>query len=603
MGALHATKVIAGFEAVVAQLVTDYTGATRVVGEKWHDVLVFLIASGVAWLGLSNVPRWRTSILIGLLLVELFVLAWVCSLYRVFFQPTPSILALLFAFAAAEGWSAFLEGTARIFFRALFADRVSTQQFRRLGDGRISFETDPRTYEVSVVVCDIGNKLTFAEGGEPAAFTEATAKFIRETAASLVEQGAYLQAADGEGVVGIFGFPAPDPEHAQKATRVILDMIKNSRERIEDEEAAGTRDIRAGISSGAIIAGALQESRRSMLLASGEAIELARRFCVLNRFYGSRALMDTATFDRVNEAVVARPIDFVSGLNSHDRLEVYEPLWPAAEAGPERVAQRDSFWSGVVLYREKRWAEAYAEFQKARGSETEDDAPLQFYLRRLEPLLLQLTQWPVEGALTLVLRKTEYPAAIRDLIAQLRQMPGVGPRSAERIALWMIRARGDQPEQIARAITDTRQSIHACNLCGFFAANEICEICADPSRSTDLLCVIEQPTDILPLEKTGAFRGRYHALGGKISPLDHVAPEDLRINELIDRVDREKISEIIFALPADVEGEATTNYIVDLLKDKSVALTRIARGIPAGGGLESADELTLSAALSGRTKL
>jgi len=202
-----------------------------------------------------------------------------------------------------------------------------------------------------------------------------------------------------------------------------------------------------------------------------------------------------------------------------------------------------------------------------------------------------------------VLRKTEYPAAIRDLIAKLRQMPGVGPRSAERIALWMMRARSDQPEQIARAITDTRQSIHACDLCGFFAAGGICEICADPSRCTDLLCVTEQPTDILPLEKTGAFRGRYHSLGGKISPLDHVGPEDLRIKELLDRVGREKISEIIFALPADVEGEATTNYIVDLLKDKPITLTRIARGIPAGGGLESTDELTLSAALSGRTKV
>ena len=182
-------------------------------------------------------------------------------------------------------------------------------------------------------------------------------------------------------------------------------------------------------------------------------------------------------------------------------------------------------------------------------------------------------------------------------------MPGVGPRSAERIALWIVRARSDQPEQIARAITDTRQSIRACKLCGFFAAGEICEICAEPSRSIDLLCVTEQSTDILPLEKTGAFRGRYHSLGGKISPLDHIGPEDLRIKELLDRVDSEKISEIIFALPADVEGEATTNYIVDLLRNKAIALTRIARGIPAGGGLESADELTLSAALSGRTKL
>jgi recombination protein RecR len=182
-------------------------------------------------------------------------------------------------------------------------------------------------------------------------------------------------------------------------------------------------------------------------------------------------------------------------------------------------------------------------------------------------------------------------------------MPGVGPRSAERIALWMVRARDDQPEQIARAIAHTRQAIRPCSLCGFFAACEMCEICGDFSRSMELLCVVEQPTDILPLEKTGAFRGRYHSLGGKISPLDHVAPEDLRIKELLQRIDSEKISEIIFALPADVEGESTTSYIVDLLKDKPVSLTRIARGIPAGGGLESADELTLSAALSGRTKL
>lgn len=167
----------------------------------------------------------------------------------------------------------------------------------------------------------------------------------------------------------------------------------------------------------------------------------------------------------------------------------------------------------------------------------------------------------------------------------------------------MVRARNDQPEQIARAISDTRQAIRACNLCGFFAAGEMCDICADTSRSTALLCVVEQPTDILPLEKTGAFRGRYHSLGGKISPLDHIGPEDLRIKELLERIDREQISEIIFALPADVEGESTTNYIVDLLKEKPVSLTRIARGIPAGGGLESADELTLAAALSGRTKL
>jgi adenylate cyclase len=397
VGALHATKAIAGFEAVTAQLVADYAAATRVLGEKWQYVFVLVIALGVAWLALSSVPKSYNRSLIALLLIELFGLAWVCSLYRVFFQPAPSVLALIFAFAAAEGWSAFLRRNRSHLIRTLFADRVSNEQFRRLLDERTAFDTEPKTCEVTVVVCDIGNKLTFAEAAEPAAFTEATAKFIHETASRLAEEGAYLQAADGEGVVGMFGFPAPDPEHAQKAGRVVLEMIRNSREKREDNGKPGFAfDIRAGLSSGAIVAGALHGSRRPLLLASGEPIELARRFCALNRFYGSSVLMDMATFDRTSETIIARPIDFVSGLNSHDRLEVYEPLWLAAEAGPERIAQRDSFWSGIVLYREKRWAESYNEFQKARGSGAEDDPPLQFYLRRLEPLVLQLTQWPAE---------------------------------------------------------------------------------------------------------------------------------------------------------------------------------------------------------------
>ena len=201
------------------------------------------------------------------------------------------------------------------------------------------------------------------------------------------------------------------------------------------------------------------------------------------------------------------------------------------------------------------------------------------------------------------MRRTEYPSAIRDLIVQLRQMPGVGPRSAERIALWIVQARQGQPEGIANAITQTRAVIHPCVQCGFFATAELCEICADDSRARDLLCVVEQATDILPLEKTSAFRGRYHSLGGRISPLDHVGPDDLRIKELLARVAAEKFSEIILALAADVEGEATTNYLVELLKPFPVTLTRIAHGLPAGGGLESADELTLYQALSGRTKL
>lgn len=182
-------------------------------------------------------------------------------------------------------------------------------------------------------------------------------------------------------------------------------------------------------------------------------------------------------------------------------------------------------------------------------------------------------------------------------------MPGVGPRSAERIALWIVRSRGDQAEQISHAITRTRQSVRPCAKCGFFTMEQLCEICSDESRDAKQLCVVEQATDILPLEKTGAFRGRYHSLGGRISPLDHVGPEDLRIEPLVRRVKDEQLTEVILALAADVEGEATTNYLVELLKPLGVTLTRIAHGLPAGGGLESADELTLYQALSGRRTL
>lgn len=397
VGALHASKALAGFEAAAAQLVSDYTGATRIVSEKWQYLFVLLVALAVAWLSLTILPRWRARLLVGLLFVELFGLSWVCSLYRIFFQPIPSVLALVFAWATAEAWSAFLRRDRSHLVRTFFADRVSKKEFRHLSDGTTGFDLQPKAYEVSVVVCDNGNKLAFAKDSEPVAFAEAAAKFIRQTAEHLINEGAYLHAADGEGVVALFGYPVPNAEHAQRAARVVLDIRKNFRERREHGgDVSGIWDIRAGISSGVIIAGALKDSQRPLLLASGEPIDLARRFCALNHFYGSNALMDTPTLDQVSETVVARPIDFVSGLNSHDRVEIYEPLCLSADAKPEHVARRDSFWSGVVLYREKRWAEAYSEFQKARGSEEEDDQPLQFYLRRLEPLLLELTELPLE---------------------------------------------------------------------------------------------------------------------------------------------------------------------------------------------------------------
>lgn len=397
VGALHATRSIAPFESAVATLVANYASATKVVSDKWQYVLVLVIALGVAWLSLSIVPRWRSRLLAGLLLLELFALSWVCSLYSVFFQPAPSILALVFAFAAAEGWSAFLGRNRSFQIRTFFADRLSRKQFNQIKSRTAAFDPAPQTYRITAVVCDLANKIAFAQDSEPGVFAERAAKFIRETAEHFVKEGAYLQAADGEGVVALFGFPVSDGEHPQRAVRVVLEMQRNLRERGQaTEQDVAKWDMCAGVSSGAIVAGALKDSERPLLLASGQPIELARRFCALNHFYGSNALIDTPTFDQVSGAVIARPIDFVSGLNSHDRLEIYEPLCLSQQANPEQVARRDSFWNGVVLYREKRWAEAYSEFQKARDSESDNDLPLQFYLRRLEPLLLQLADSPFE---------------------------------------------------------------------------------------------------------------------------------------------------------------------------------------------------------------
>ncbi len=395
VSALHATGSIRGLETGAGELVSHYASATKVVGEKWQYLFVLLLGLGGAWLGLSNVPRRHAWLLIGLLLIELLGLAWVCSLYYVYFQPLPSVLTVALALIVAEGWTLFLRRDRSRLARTFFTNRLSKKEFRRVKEGTISFDAQPKACQVSVVACDMANKYGAAENSDPAAFAETMAVFIRDMADRLVQRGAYLQAADGEGVVAIFGFPDSDAEHAEKAVRVVLDLIRGFRKwRQNNGEVFANCDIQVGISSGTIIAAPLKHTGSPVLLITGEPLDLARRFCAANHLYGSKILIGTPTFDLANNAIVARPIDFVNGVNSQDRHEIYEPLWLAAEARPEHIARRDSFWSGVVLYREKRWADAYSEFQKARGSEEEDDPPLEFYLRRLEPLALQLTETP-----------------------------------------------------------------------------------------------------------------------------------------------------------------------------------------------------------------
>jgi recombination protein RecR len=199
------------------------------------------------------------------------------------------------------------------------------------------------------------------------------------------------------------------------------------------------------------------------------------------------------------------------------------------------------------------------------------------------------------------MKAADFPEPVRDLISELRRLPGIGPRSAERVAVWLLQNPKADPAALADALQTAKETIRPCPACGFFATDEGCVVCDDPKRDDHMLCVVEQATDVLPLERSGSFRGRYHCLGGKLSPLDRVSPEDLRIPELLRRVDAatEEL-EVILALGSDVEGEATANYLADLLRGKNCRLTRIAQGLPAGGGLEHADELTLMRAMQGR---
>jgi len=195
------------------------------------------------------------------------------------------------------------------------------------------------------------------------------------------------------------------------------------------------------------------------------------------------------------------------------------------------------------------------------------------------------------------------PDSITTLIAALNKLPGVGPRSAERIALHIVQAETGTVKQLADAILHARERIQFCTTCGALTEKSPCSICADSRRDASLVCVIEQPVDILSVEKSNTFRGKFHVLGGKISPLDGVEPEDLRIADLEKRLAHEPIKEIVIALGTDVEGDATSFYLAKRLARKGLKISRIAYGLPAGSGLEFADELTLSRALEGRREM
>ncbi|WP_165253925.1 recombination mediator RecR [Adlercreutzia sp. ZJ304] len=190
--------------------------------------------------------------------------------------------------------------------------------------------------------------------------------------------------------------------------------------------------------------------------------------------------------------------------------------------------------------------------------------------------------------------------AIQKLLDELERLPGVGPKSAQRMAYFILNSDKGQALRLADAIRDVKDTVHFCSRCFNYAQAELCEICASDKRNRSIICVVSEPRDIPPIERTGAFDGIYHVLGGALSPMDGVGPEDLRIAELMARLGSEDVSEVVLATNPNIEGETTASYLARLIKPLDIKVTRPASGLPVGGDLEFADEVTLGRAIEGR---
>lgn len=197
---------------------------------------------------------------------------------------------------------------------------------------------------------------------------------------------------------------------------------------------------------------------------------------------------------------------------------------------------------------------------------------------------------------------TVYTRPLARLIEQLQRLPGIGPKSAQRLALHLLKRPESEIQALAEALLEAKQQVGVCGVCFHLSADPVCEICRTPSREEHLICVVADSRDVIAIEKTREYRGKYHVLGGLISPMDGIGPEQLQVTPLIQRASQERVSEVILAINPSIEGETTTLYLGQLLKP-FVKVTRIAFGLPVGGDLEYADEMTLAKALEGRREL
>jgi recombination protein RecR len=196
-----------------------------------------------------------------------------------------------------------------------------------------------------------------------------------------------------------------------------------------------------------------------------------------------------------------------------------------------------------------------------------------------------------------------FEGPIQDLIDELARLPGIGPKSAQRLAFYLVKAPAPDAKRLAEAIVAAKERVRYCRECFSVSEGDMCRICRDPGRDSTMICVVEESKDQGAIEKAGVIKGRYHVLGGAISPLEGIGPDDLRVQELLDRVSRDHVQEVILATNPNLEGNATAMYVAAMLKPSGVKVTRLASGLPVGGDLEYADEVTLGQALEGRREM
>jgi recombination protein RecR len=195
---------------------------------------------------------------------------------------------------------------------------------------------------------------------------------------------------------------------------------------------------------------------------------------------------------------------------------------------------------------------------------------------------------------------SHYPASVLKLIKNLSRLPGIGEKTAERLAMHILRAPRRDAEQLSHSIIEVKEKVRHCSMCFALSDSGVCNICSDATRTASILCVVEQPADMVAIEKSGSFKGLYHILEGALSPMDGVGPDDIRIKELITRIARDKIKEVVLATGTNIEGETTAAYIAEQLKNHPVKVTRIASGVPIGGDLKYVDQVTLKKAMETR---